>query len=60
MILRKVIRLAPSKAQHYISGHSALTENNFNSTEESKSFDAIVGSNPCNDAKVKFAPFLAS
>ena len=54
MILQKVTRLAPSimLGQHYICGHSTLTENRFNSTEESKVFDAIVGSNPCNDASV--------
>ena len=52
MILRKVTRTAPSitLGQHYIRGHLTLTENHFNSTEESKNFDSIVGSNPCNDA----------
>ena len=54
MILRKVTRTALSitLGQHYIRGHLTLTENHFNSTEESKNFDSIVGSNPRNDASI--------
>ena len=54
MILPKVTRTAPTLTlgQHYIRGHLALTENHFNSTEESKNFDSIVGSNPYNNASI--------
>ena len=54
MILRKVTSTAPSMplGQHYISGHSKLTENHFSSIGESKSFNYIVGSNSCNDASI--------
>ena len=45
MILRKVTTTALIKTlgQHYIRGHLTLTGNHFNSTEESKYFDSIVG-----------------